>query len=129
MSTIKTVGDGTFENAMADASVEMRSIATALRALVADVMPGVVEVAWETQGTAGYGVGAKKMSEQFCYIAPQTRHVNLGFYYGADLDDPDGLLEGSGKALRHIKIKSIDDASSTAVRALVERASTHLPKL
>ncbi len=46
---------------------------------------------------AGYGIGPKKMSEHFCYIALNEDYVNFGFNQGADLPDPKGLLEGSGK--------------------------------
>ena len=69
------------------------------------------------------------MTEHFCYIAPQSKHINLGFMYGAELDDPDGLLEGTGKLLRHIKIRSVDDLRVPAVRGLIEQSSKHLPKL
>lgn len=110
-------------------SPEMREIARELRLLIEDVLPGVTEVVWETQGIAGYGVGTKKMSEQFCYIAPMKNHVNLGFYYGADLEDPAGLLEGTGKSLRHVKVKSRANVAKPELRELVVQASRHLPKL
>jgi len=94
-----------------------------------EVMPDITEVPWGQQKIAGYGVGPKKMSEHFCYIAPFKKHVNLGFMYGADLPDPEGLLEGVGKPMRHIKIRSLDDLKKPAVKKLVEAASKHLPKL
>ena len=127
--SIKTIGDGTFEDVIAAASDDVRQLATAARKLVADVMPGVTEVPWVRQKTVGYGVGPKKMSEHFCYLAPQKRHLNLGFFYGADLDDPDDLLEGTGKLLRHVKLKTIEQVQEPALRTLVEKASKHLPKL
>lgn len=95
------------------------------RALMYDVMPRVVEVVWEHQQIAGYGTGPKKMSEQYCYITAQKKHVNLGFYYGAELPDPENLLEGTGQLMRHIKLRSIEDVQRPAVRTLVEVASTH----
>ena len=127
---IKTVGgNGTFEDVVAEANSEMKKIAYALRALLAEIMPNITEVPWGHQKTVGYGVGRKKMSEHFCYIAPFKNYVNLGFFYGADLPDPDGLLDGGGKLLRHIKIHSIDDLENPAIRKLIEEASVHLPKL
>lgn len=127
---ITTVGgNGTFEDVISDASAEVRTIAHAIRALLADVMPNITEVPWGHQKTAGYGVGPKKMSEHFCYIAPQKDHVNLGFMYGADLSDPERLLQGSGKNLRHIKVRSLEDLNRPAIRKLLEEASTYLPKL
>ena len=127
---INSVNDsGTFKNIMKNISSGMREIACELRQLIADVLPGVTEVAWERQRIIGYGIGAKKMSEQFCYIAPQKNHVNLGFYYGADLDDPSGLLEGTGKKLRHIKIRSKNEVANPELLQLLQQASRHLPNL
>lgn len=127
---IKTTGgNGTFEDVIASLSPEIQEISRAARALLADVMPGITEVPWARQKIAGYGVGPKKMSEHFCYIAPYKNYVNFGFFYGADLPDPRGLLEGSGTLLRHIKLRSKADVEKPAVRTLVEQASTHLPKL
>lgn len=127
INTIDT--NGTFEDVVADASPEIREIAHALRALLADVMPGLTEVPWGHQKTVGYGVGPKKMSEHFCFIAPYAQHANLGFFYGADLPDPEGLLQGTGKSIRHIKVRSLEEVNLPAIRQLAEAASLHLPKL
>lgn len=130
MSKIVTVSEqGSFDDVIASFSAEVPKIAAALRELLAEIMPGITEVPWVKQKIVGYGVGPKKMSEHFCYIAPFKKHVNLGFFYGADLDDPQSLLEGSGKKLRHIKVKSLDQVADPALRALVSAASKHLPKL
>lgn len=88
-------------------------------------MPSVVEVPWPRQRVIGYGVGPKKMSEHFCYIGVYKDHVNLGFNYGAELPDPEGLLQGSGKLLRHVKISDPEDLSNSALRRLVQVASKH----
>ena len=120
---------GTFEEVISKASPEMQEVAVAARNLLIEVMPYLTEVPWGQQKIAGYGVGPKKMSEHFCYIAPFKKHVNLGFFYGSDLDDPKGLLEGSGKELRHIKLWSLDDVKQPAVEKLVKLASQHLPNL
>ena len=127
---IKTVGgNGTFEEVIAAALPEIRALATSARAVLAEVMPGITEVPWARQKIAGYGIGPKKMSEHFCYLAPFKKHLNLGFFYGADLPDPENLLEGAGKELRHIKIRNTEQLQSPAVRTLIELASRHLPKL
>jgi hypothetical protein len=62
------------------------------------------------------------MTEHFCYIGAFKNHVNLGFNYGADLPDPEHLLEGSGKKFRHVKIDSAEKVKLPAVRRLVEAA-------
>ena len=71
---------------------------------------------------ATYGVGPKKMSEGYSYIMPHRNWVNLGFYKGADLPDPAGLMEGTGKKLRHIKVRTLDDAGNPEIRKLIEEA-------
>lgn len=118
-----------FTQILATANPEVATLAAQARALLQDVMPEVVEVVWPTQNIAGYGVGPKKMSEQFCYIALFKNRINLGFYYGADLPDPQHLLEGTGQNLRHVKISQPEQLENPALRTLVEAASKHLPKL
>ena len=103
----------------------VRDMAARTRALIFDVYPEVVEVPWPRQNVAGYGIGPKKMSEHFCYIALHNDHVNLGFNQGAELPDPEGLLEGPGKMLRHTKIAEPEDLEDPAVRRLLEAAKNH----
>ena len=104
-------------------------VVSLIRELIVDVYPDVVEVAWPKQGTIGYGVGPKKMSEHFCYIDAHRNHVNLGFNYGADLPDPDHLLEGPGKRFRHIKIQGTEDGKRPALRRLLEAAVEERKKI
>ncbi len=113
---------GTFEDAIAGSNPELQAIARALRSRIASIHGDFVEVAWPQQRIASYGIGQKKMSEHYAYIAPQRDYVNLGFYYGVYLEDPAGLLEGGGKNLRHIKIKSRSDADREEVGRLLEAA-------
>lgn len=118
------MSDG-FEEILADASPHVRDLVTRTRALIKDVMPSVVEVPWPRQRIVGYGVGPRKMSEHFCYIAVHTTHVNLGFNYGSELPDPEALLQGSGKLLRHTKITTPEDLANPPLRRLLEIATTH----
>lgn len=118
METVDT--HGTFEQALSGSSEQVKEIAERLRALIIEVYPGVVEVPWPKQKIIGYGVGPKKMSQHFCYIGAFKAHVNLGFYYGAELADPMVLLEGTGKKLRHIKVKSSGEVDNPALREILE---------
>jgi hypothetical protein len=114
-----------FDEILAGSDPRVRDLATRTRALIRDVMPDVVEVPWPRQRVVGYGVGPKKMSEHFCHITFHKSHVNLGFNYGSELPDPEGLLQGTGKLLRHVKITAPEDLSNPALRQLVEVASRH----
>jgi hypothetical protein len=113
---------GTFEDLMAITAEEMRPIATRLREIAFEVDPGAVEVVRLGDRAATYGLGLKKMSQGYSYILPHQNWVNLGFYKGVDLPDPDGLLEGTGKKLRHVKVRSVEDAEKPEIRILMEEA-------
>jgi hypothetical protein len=115
-SLMKTVDThGSFDEALSGSSSDVEEIARRLRDLIIEVYPEVVEVPWPKQKIIGYGVGPKKMSEHFCYIAAQRDYVNLGFYYGVDLPDPEDLLEGTGKKLRHITVKNRAEVEQPAL--------------
>src|ERR1700722_21030887 len=123
---MRTIDDyGTFEDAIANASDHAKELASQLRKLVARVRPGVVEVPWPKMRMASYGVGPKKKTEHFCYISAQKDDVNLGFYYGAELPDPEELLQGTGKLLRHVKIREPKAIGGRALRRLLEVAAKH----
>ncbi len=58
----------------------------------------------------------------FCWIKAHTGHVNIGFWRGAQLTDPKGLLEGDGDRMRHVKIANPKDINRTALKAFVREA-------
>jgi hypothetical protein len=114
-----------FDEIVSGVSPHAHQLAEGARALIRDVYPAVVEVPWPKQRVIGYGVGPKKMSEHFCYISVSQKHINLGFMYGAELPDPEKLLEGSGKLLRHVRITALEQLSNPALRQLLITASKH----
>lgn len=59
------------------------------------------------------------------YVSAQSGYVNLGFYEGADLDDPAGLLEGTGKAMRHVKVTDAATLAEPPLAALVRAAAAY----
>jgi hypothetical protein len=113
---------GTFQDVIRDSTPAVGKVARRLRQLVAEVHPDAVEVPRPSEQHASYGVGLNKMSEIYGYICPLKEYVRLGFYFGGALPDPEKLLEGSGKRLRHIKIYSLEEAERPAVRALLKAA-------
>lgn len=58
----------------------------------------------------------------FGYVNVFTSHVNVGFFQGATLRDPTGLLQGAGKFMRHVKLKPGLTVDNAALTALIERA-------
>lgn len=123
---MRSINDyGTFEDAISKAGDHACELAYLLRKLVVTVMPSVVEVPWPRMRMASYGVGPKKKTEHFCYISAQKDDVNLGFYYGAELPDPEGLLQGNGKLLRHVKIRDSKAIRNRHLRQLLRVACKH----
>jgi hypothetical protein len=58
----------------------------------------------------------------FAYVNVFTSHVNLGFFQGATLPDPDRLLQGTGRFMRHVKLKPGTAISAASLSALIEAA-------
>ena len=58
----------------------------------------------------------------FVYVGAFREHVNVGFFQGAELIDPSGLLEGTGKSMRHVKLRPESDIDATALRLLIREA-------
>ncbi len=113
---------GSFDDLLQITSEGLRSIVTALRQVILDVHPDACEVVRLGDRAATYGIGPRKMTDGYVYILPHRDWVNLGFYQGASLPDQEGMLEGTGAKMRHVKIRSLADASRADIRALVEAA-------
>ena len=58
----------------------------------------------------------------FAYVNAFRAHVNVGFFRGAELADPEGLLEGTGRLMRHVKLRPAEDIDATALRGLIRTA-------
>ena len=58
----------------------------------------------------------------FAYVNAFKAHVNVGFFRGAEIADPDGLLEGTGKFMRHVKLRPECDVDAGALTKLIETA-------
>src|SRR5438874_10335614 len=99
----------------------VRETALSLRDLVLELMPGAVEQVDPPDGLIAYGTGPR-LGEQVLAIAPHANHVNLQFADGVDLADPAGLLEGTGKRVRHVKSRTLEDAERPALGELIAQA-------
>ena|ERR1041385_6517259 len=58
----------------------------------------------------------------FAYVNVFTSHVNVGFFQGSALPDPANLLQGTGKFMRHVKLKPGTPTNAAAVSELIETA-------
>jgi hypothetical protein len=78
--------------------------------------PDIRELMHDGQPTACVG------DAPFAYVAVYRAHVNVGFFHGATLPDPDRLLEGTGRFMRHVKLVPAHPSAARALHALVEAA-------
>lgn len=62
------------------------------------------------------------MDAAFGYVNAFKAHVNVGFFRGAEIADPKGLLEGKGRLMRHVKLRPDHDVDAIALRSLIETA-------
>lgn len=84
---------------------QMRALGVDVRECLHDHMP-----------TACVGEAA------FAYVNAFTAHASVGFFHGASLPDPAGLLEGSGKRMRHVKLRPGAELDEQALTALIDAA-------
>lgn len=122
MAKVSKAAEGTFEQLMKGVDPKVVTICKRLRKMIKQVDPETVETVRLGDNAATYGVGPKKMTDGYAYVMPLREYVNLGFYQGASLPDPFALLEGTGKALRHIKIRTPAEAASPALHQYVAAA-------
>jgi hypothetical protein len=102
---------------------EIQKLALEVRALVLEEIAPCHENIYDAYSAVAIGYGpTDRLSDGVFHIAVYAKGVNLGFNQGATLADPLGILEGSGKQVRHIKIRTQSDLARPEVRAYVRRA-------
>jgi hypothetical protein len=99
---------------------DVQELARQTRALIFDVAPGVSEHVYPAMNVVRYGLDGNKLAGLVFYLSPLKDRVNLGFNHGTSLPDPKGLLEGTGKNLRHVKLRETRDVREPALRALLK---------
>ena len=93
-----------------------------LRSYILNIYPDANELLYHTHALTAVYTVADKMAEGFCHVAIYSEHLNLGFNKGTLLDDPGHLLQGTGKLIRHIPIKTLQDYQNDEVRRLIKNA-------
>ena|SRR5215216_6284662 len=105
-----------FDDFYQDQTPKIRGVLRALRSFVESAAPKLVEsVKW------GNGCWLRDESP-VCFAHVEPDHVQFGFFYGAQLDDPRQLLQGSAKYVRHIKLRKPADLDAVALKAFLRQA-------
>jgi hypothetical protein len=102
----------------------VQSLALGLRQVVLKEMAPCHEYifAMRSQVVLVYGPTDRVLKDAICMVVVYRKHVNLAFTRGTDLTDASGVLEGSGKAMRHITLRKLSELDRPAIRALVGQA-------
>ena len=98
------------------ASPGVRPVLKELRELVQQELP-------EAKEEIKWGRPVYSLNHIVCYLAAAGDHANLGFYRGIELEDPEGLLEGDGKKLRHIKVYNREEIRRRWYGTLIRQAA------
>ena len=96
-----------------DQNPEMRKVVKALRSMVKKILPS-------TRITLNsWGIPTFEAEAPFCLYMVSKNHVTFGFHNGAALADPSRLLEGTGKNIRHVKLRTVTDLKRPGLRDLI----------
>jgi hypothetical protein len=108
----------TWDAVLAEHDPAVVEAARAVERLVVESLPGAVTQFDPGNGLLAIGTSLK-MRDLLFAIIPHAAYVNLQLADGVDLPNPDGLVEGTGKRIRHVKVRSAEAAASPALRGVV----------
>jgi hypothetical protein len=124
---MKRTTDNSLDAFLSEYSEDVFSKALKLRAILLSNLPDVTEQLDLPARMIGYCYGQRYI-DMICTLIPSKKGLKLGFAYGPELPDPDGLLEGSGKLSRYVVIRSEKQINSPALRKLIAAARTAFEK-
>lgn len=102
-------------------------ILISLRDVIRKAVPEASE--YVEKDMLAYALGPNTYKASVCVISGHKAHVTLGFLRGTKLDDPNKLLQGKGKTVRHLKFMSVSEIPQQAVSAWVKQAAKLVPTL
>lgn len=106
----------------------MAALALAARETVLRRASGASELVYDARNALALSFSfTGRQGGAFCHVAAYARHVNLGFNQGAALDDPAGRLSGTGRSIRHLRLRAGADLGDPAVAALIDAAVRGAP--
>jgi len=112
---------GTVEKYIESHPTQIREIIKKLRLVAKANMPSAHEFMYHN--AINYKL-PESPGTWICYIAAQRNYVNMGFFFGTKLSDPKKLLEGTGKRMRHVKVRTVEEAGTNELADLIRQAWT-----
>lgn len=115
----------TIEDFLSTYDPKVQDVCFQLRKIALQLLPETEEILFEGWKNLTYGTGESRSDKDLIiYIAPFKDRANLGFYHGANLLDQKKLLKGTGKLLRHLKVRSMIDYEIDDIKKLITEAKT-----
>lgn len=111
-----------FFNVLKYKDQELIDLYVELRKFLLGICPDATELLYHTHALISVYSLSEKLSDGFCMIPIYTNHLNLGFHKGTLLPDPNNVLKGTGKFIRHIPISKTEDFNNSAVIQLIKDA-------
>src|SRR5579863_3892511 len=101
----------------------IQQLALEVRAYILTIEPRATETIYDAYNAVAIGYSfTGRLKECYCHIAVYSKHVNLGFNHGTDLDDTQKILQGQGHQVRHVTIHEKSDLAGTYLKRLVRAA-------
>ena len=100
-----------------DESPALRTVVAGLKKVVKELVPGTKET------VNAWGVPTFVAQNPFAFYMVAKKHVTFGFPFATSLPDPEGLLEGTGKNMRHVKLRTSEDLDKKGLPELIVAAS------
>lgn len=110
-------------------SAMVQKLALTARKLILEEAPEASEFVYEVYTIADHFAFTGRPSDAFVFTTTHANWVNLGFNFGAVLPDPEGLLHGDGKIIRHVRIAKPADLEAPGVRELIRAAIARAERL
>ena len=104
-------------------------LALALREMVLDEAPAAVEKIFRVYALVFWYSLTGKMTDAFVQVVIYPKGVNLMFNRGAELEDPEEVLVGEGKIIRHIKVRRAEDLKNRHLRKFIRAALKHAKEI
>lgn len=119
VADMKTISNGRewIDEYVARKEPKLGDLATGLRRLVKETVPDSRET------VNPWSIPTFESNGPMCFFMVGKKHVTFGFLRGTSLPDPAKLLEGTGKSLRHVKLRTVDDLRRPQLKKLVQAAA------
>jgi len=110
---------------LSEFDLSVGELALGLREIVLKEAPAAVEKMFRVYALVFWYSITGRMTDAFCHVVIYPKGVNLMFNRGAELEDPDGVLVGEGKIIRHIKVRRPEDLKNPHLRKFIRAALKH----